>query len=77
MLLQLEVEPHEEDMEGLFFSGVGDLCQAVLELGDVGVWVLRNLFHGAKSLSVFDVGTTERVLPYPVPFELFPVRLER
>ena len=77
MLLQLEVEPHEEDMEGLFFSGVGDLCQAALELGDVGVWVLRVLFQGIESPAVFDVGSTELVLPYPVPFELFPFRRVR
>ena len=60
-------------MEDLFLSGVGDLAEAVLEFGDVVVWVLRLLFDGAEPSSVLDVGTTERAFFEPVRFELLPV----
>ena len=77
MLLQLDVESHEKDVEGLFFSGAGDLSEAVLELGYIGVWVFRFLSDGIETSPILDVGSPERVFPYPVPFELFPVRRVR
>ena len=44
--LQFFVQAFEEGVENLLFSGVGDVAYAVLELGNVGVWVLRLLFDG-------------------------------
>ena len=46
MRLQLEIESDEKDVEGLFLSGVGDLREAMLELGDIGVWVFSLLSDG-------------------------------
>ena len=61
VLLQIYVQAFEDGVESLFSSVVGELTEAVLELGDAGVCVLCLLFDGVEPSSVFDVGAPECV----------------